>query len=59
MNVLRLWVALYILLYYLIDISCNILKAAPLTAAVKSGDTDTVRLLIENGADISIGEGVC
>ena len=36
-----------------------ILKDTPLTAAVKNGHTDIVRLLIENGADVNKEAGVC
>ena len=33
----------------------NILKGLPLTEAVKNGQPNIVRLLIENGADVNKG----
>ena len=33
----------------------NIFKDTPLTAAVRNGHTDIVRLLIQNGADVNQG----
>ena len=36
-----------------------ILKHTPLYAAASNGNTNIVRLLIENGADVNKGEWVC
>ena len=42
------------LLFYCVFLF-NILKGLPLTEAVKNGQTNIVRLLIENGADVNKG----
>ena len=43
----------YLLQYFLIVFLCYILKDAPLFEAARNGQTDIVRLLIENGADVN------
>ena len=43
----------YILLFFLIVFLFYILKNTPLIEAARNGDTDIVRLLIENGADVN------
>ena len=48
----------YLLQYFLIVFLFSILKDTPLCEAARNGDTDVVRLLIENGADINEAGGV-
>ena len=50
---------LYILLCFLIFFSFRYLKATPLNEAVINDHADIVGLLIENGADVNKGRGVC
>ena len=46
------------LLYFFIVFLFYNLKDTPLSEAARNGQTDIVRLLIENGADVNKGEWV-
>ena len=48
----------YLLQYFLIGFLFYIVKLTPLFEAARNGQTDIVRLLIENGADVNEGEWV-
>ena len=48
----------YLRQYFLIGFLFYIVKLTPLFEAARNGHTDIVRLLIENGADVNMGERV-
>ena len=48
----------YLLQYFLIGFLFFIVKLTPLFEAARNGQTDIVRLHIENGADVNEGGGV-